>query len=195
MLTTHKQELPHEFYARDATEVARELVGCTLLVDGIGGVIVETEAYRGNDPACHAYRGITKRNRVLFGPPGRSYVYFSYGMHNLLNLVVEREGQAAAVLIRALEPIAGAELMQQRRGTRAIRNLCSGPAKLTQALAVDLSDNNRQLLGDRFQIFSARQGDISVTATTRIGISKAADRLWRYCALGSAFLSAPITNT
>lgn len=182
-----------DFYRRDATEVAHDLVGATLLCDGVGGVIVEAEGYRCDDPACHAYRGMTPRNRVLFGPPGRTYVYFSYGMHNLLNVVAEPDGQAGAVLIRALEPTHGVELMQERRCMDDLRNLCSGPAKLTQALGIDLNDNDRSLWNGRFEIRAPSNGDdVEVLVGPRVGISAAKEWPWRFCLSGSSYLSRPI---
>ena len=123
-----------DFFDRSVHEVARDLIGCRLFFDGVGGTIVETESYERDDPACHAYVGLTDRTEVLFGPPGRAYVYLSYGIHSLLNAVAEPEGEAAAVLIRALEPTAGLEPMRERRGDRADGELCSGPGKLTEAL-------------------------------------------------------------
>jgi len=137
--------LPPEFYARPVLDVARELVGCGFYHHGVGGRIVETEAYAHDDPCCHGFRGKTPRNEVMFGPPGLLYVYFTYGMHFCCNLVCEEEGRAAAVLLRAVEPLAGVELMRERRGRAASdgdpRALCSGPAKLTQALAIGREQN------------------------------------------------------
>ena len=129
------------FFARPVLEVARDLLGCTFLCDGVGGRLVEVEAYRADDPASHSYRGRTPRNAVMFGPPGRLYVYFTMGLHFCVNVVCEGEGHAAAVLLRALEPTAGLEAMRQRRGLDDPRRLCSGPAKLTQALAVTRADD------------------------------------------------------
>ena len=139
------------FFARSVHDVARELVGCTLLFGGCGGVIVETESYERDDPACHAFGGLTTRNGVLFGPPGRAYVYLSYGIHSLLNAVAETEGRAAAVLIRALEPEAGLESMRARRGGRADHELCSGPGKLTEALGIGLEHNGARSPPSRFR--------------------------------------------
>ncbi|MGH2955682.1 MAG: DNA-3-methyladenine glycosylase [Solirubrobacterales bacterium] len=181
------------FYGRSVQEVARELIGCTLSVDGAAGVIVETEAYDASDPACHAYVGRTARNEVLFGPPGRAYVYLSYGIHSLLNAVAEPEGSAAAVLIRALEPSEGIELMGERRGGVALEELCSGPGKLTQALGVGLGLNGAPLDAPPFELrppsraWSSRE----LVTSTRIGITKAAELPWRYCAAGSRFVSRP----
>jgi DNA-3-methyladenine glycosylase len=192
-----------DFFARSVHEVARDLIGCTLAVNGAVGTIVETEAYDATDPACHAYIGRTARNEVLFGPPGRAYVYLSYGIHSLLNAVAEPEGSAAAVLIRALEPTEGIELMRERRGRNArarasatrlrLEELCSGPGKLTEALGVDLSLNGADLQEPPFDL-SPRDpswnGSEVVTAP-RIGITKAAELPWRYCAAGSRFVSRP----
>ena len=181
------------FYDRSVHEVARDLVGCTLAVDGAAGMIVETEAYDATDPACHAYIGRTERNQVLFGPPGRAYVYLSYGIHSLLNAVAEPEGSAAAVLIRALEPTEGIDLMRERRGRDELEELCSGPGKLTQALGVGLELNGAELTESPFEVMprdSAWNGHEVLTAT-RIGITKAAELPWRYCAAGSRFVSKP----
>src|ERR1700722_10009951 len=143
--------LPPEFYSRPVLEVARELIGCTVEHEGAAGVIVETEAYHESEPACHAFVGVTSRTKTLFGPPGRAYVYLSYGLHAMLNAVCESEGMGAAVLIRALEPTAGLEAMRERRTVSARRavagqpardeDLCSGPGKLTQALGISLAEN------------------------------------------------------
>jgi DNA-3-methyladenine glycosylase len=180
------------FYARSVHEVARDLVGCTLAVNGAAGVIVETEAYDATDPACHAYIGRTARNEVLFGPPGRAYVYLSYGIHSLLNAVAEPEGEAAAVLIRALEPTEGIELMRERRGIDDVSQLCSGPGKLTQALGIGLDLNGADLDAPPFEVSPPDDGQrAEVVTSTRIGITKAAELPWRYCAAGSRFVSRP----
>ena len=144
--------MKREFFDRSVHEVARELIGCRLAVGETAGVIVETEAYEASDPACHAYIGRTARNEVLFGPPGHAYVYLSYGIHSLLNFVTEPEGTASAVLIRALEPTEGIELMRERRGRNDLEGLCSGPGKLTEALGVDLSLNGADLLEPPFEL-------------------------------------------
>ena len=181
------------FFDRSVHEVARELIGCELAVGETAGVIVETEAYEAADPACHAYIGRTARNEVLFGPPGRVYVYLSYGIHSLLNFVTEPEGSASAVLVRALEPTEGIDLMRERRGRDQIEQLCSGPGKLTEALGVDLSLNGADLLAPPFELAdpdSAWQ-EVEITASPRIGITKAADLPWRYCVSGSRFVSRP----
>jgi DNA-3-methyladenine glycosylase len=185
--------LDTDFYARSVHEVAPDLIGCTLAVNGAAGIIVETEAYDAGDPACHAYVGRTSRNEVLFGPPGRAYVYLSYGIHSLLNAVAEPEGQAAAVLIRALEPTEGIELMRERRGVGEVSQLCSGPGKLTQALGVGLDLNGADLTAEPFEVIPPGEGwdRIEVVASTRIGITKAAELPWRYCASGNRFVSRP----
>jgi DNA-3-methyladenine glycosylase len=133
--------LPCAFFARPVVEVAHDLLGCTFLYGGVGGRLVEVEAYRNDDPASHAYRGRTPRNAVMFGPPGRLYVYFTMGLHFCVNVVCQGEGEAAAVLLRALEPTVGLETMRERRGKEAPRLLCSGPAKLTQALGIARTEN------------------------------------------------------
>ena len=185
--------MSREFFDRSVHEVARDLIGCRVAVGETAGVIVETEAYEASDPACHAYIGRTARNEVLFGPPGHAYVYLSYGIHSLLNFVTEREGSASAVLIRALEPTDGVELMRERRGREDIEGLCSGPGKLTEALGVDLSLNGADLLQPPFDLSerSASWGAVEIAASERIGITKAADLPWRYSAAGSRYVSRP----
>jgi DNA-3-methyladenine glycosylase len=182
------------FYARDVVEVARDLIGCVVTHEGCSGVIVETEAYHESEPACHAYVGLTPRTSVLFGPPGRSYVYRSYGIHAMLNAVSEAEGVGAAVLIRALEPVDGVALMQERRGVEPLRLLCSGPGRLTEALGIWLSDNDSDLLRGPI-VFSARPRawrDPPITAGLRIGITKAVELPWRFTVTGSRFISRPV---
>jgi DNA-3-methyladenine glycosylase len=186
--------LGEAFFARSVHEVARDLIGCELRFDGAGGVIVETESYERDDPACHAHVGLTPRTATLFGPPGRAYVYLSYGIHSLLNAVAEPEGNAAAVLIRALEPRAGIERMARRRGRSALEELCSGPGKLTEALGIGLAMNGASLAATPFELRS-RAADwqrVAIAAGPRIGISRATDRPWRFCAAGSRFLSRPV---
>jgi DNA-3-methyladenine glycosylase len=182
-----------EFFDRSVHEVASDLIGYELAVGETAGVIVETEAYEAADPACHAYIGRTTRNEVLFGPPGHAYVYLSYGIHSLLNFVTEPEGSASAVLIRALEPTRGIELMRERRGQEAVEQLCSGPGKLTEALGVGLSLNGSDLLGPPFELSEpAREwGGVDVVTGPRIGITKAAELPWRYCVKGSRYVSRP----
>jgi DNA-3-methyladenine glycosylase len=181
-----------DFFDRSVHEVARELVGCTLLYEGCGGIVVETESYEADDPACHAYVGLTERTRVLFGPPGYAYVYLSYGIHSLLNAVAEPEGDAAAVLIRALEPTHGVEEMRARRGgDKPDTELCSGPGKLTEALGIDLSDNEADLCSEPFLLTPPRGRPPRIVTGSRIGITKAVDRPWRFCAADSRFVSRP----
>jgi DNA-3-methyladenine glycosylase len=181
------------FFDRSVHEVARELIGCELAIGETAGVIVETEAYEAADPACHAYIGRTARNEVLFGPPGHAYVYLSYGIHSLLNFVTEPDGSASAVLIRALEPTEGVELMRERRGRDEVPELCSGPGKLTEALGVGLSLNGADLLQPPFRLDepNGEWKDIEVVTGPRIGITKAADLPWRYCVKGSRYVSRP----
>ncbi len=178
-----------DFFDRSVHDVAREMIGCRLAVGSTAGVIVETEAYDATDPACHAFGGLTTRNEVLFGPPGRAYVYLSYGIHSLLNAVAEPEGSAAAVLIRALEPVEGIGVMRERRGRGD--ELCSGPGKLTEALGVGLNLNGAELAAPPFEI-TAPEGDwtgVEVVAGPRIGITKAVELPWRYCAAGNDHVS------
>jgi DNA-3-methyladenine glycosylase len=185
--------LGRAFFERSVHVVARELVGCRLFYGGRGGVIVEAESYERDDPACHAYVGLTTRTEVLFGPPGRAYVYLSYGIHSLLNAVAEPEGEAAAVLIRALEPTAGLEEMRRRRGVERDEQLCSGPGKLTEALGVGLADNGADLSSDPFLLMPpAEDWQAEIVAGPRIGITKAVDRPWRFCARGNLHVSRPI---
>jgi DNA-3-methyladenine glycosylase len=179
-----------DFFDRSVHAVARDLVGCTLLYEGCGGVIVETESYEADDPACHAYVGLTERTRVLFGPPGYAYVYLSYGIHSLLNAVAEPEGEAAAVLIRALEPTHGIEQMRARRDNKADADLCNGPGKLTEALGIDLSDNEADLTRDPFRL-TAPEDPPQVVTGPRIGITKAVERPWRFSAAGNPYVSRP----
>lgn len=167
------------------------MIGCTLLYEGCGGVIVETESYEADDPACHAYVGLTERTKVLFGPPGYAYVYLSYGIHRLLNAVAEPEGEAAAVLIRALEPTHGLEQMRCRRGAKPDHELCSGPGKLTEALGIDLGDNEADLARAPFQITPPEGPLPEVVTGPRIGITKAVERPWRFCAAGNRNVSRP----
>jgi DNA-3-methyladenine glycosylase len=182
--------LRRAFFARSVHEVAPELIGATLLVDGAGGVIVEVEAYHHTDPAAHSYVGPTERNAVMFGPPGFAYVYRSYGIHWCLNFVCEPEGSASAVLIRAIEPIAGHAAMRRRRGLQDVRALCSGPGKLGEALGVDRRLNGMALDRPPFEL-RARESAPEIATGPRIGISKAVEMPWRYGLAGSPFLSRP----
>jgi len=189
---TVANRLDAAFFARSVHRVARELIGCRLYYEDCGGTIVETESYERDDPACHAYAGLTRRTAPLFGPPGRAYVYLSYGIHSLLNAVAEPEGDAAAVLIRALEPTAGLEQMRARRGNRPDADLCSGPGKLTEALGIGLDANEADLSTDPFVLLPpdpAWRGQI--LTSPRVGITKAVDRPWRFSLAGSAFVSGP----
>ena len=182
--------LDRRFFARSVHAVAPELIGATLLIDGVGGRIVEVEAYHHTDPAAHSFRGPTERNAVMFGPPGHAYVYRSYGIHWCLNFVCEREGSASAVLIRALEPLEGLARMRRRRGLADERLLCSGPGRLCQALGVTLRHNGLALDAAPFAL-SPRDGKPEVVSGVRIGISKAVELRWRYGLKGSKFLSRP----
>ena len=182
--------LKRSFFDRSVHEVAPDLIGATLLVNGIGGQIVEVEAYHHTDPAAHSHGGQTPRNAVMFGPPGYAYVYRSYGIHWCLNFVCEEAGSASAVLIRALEPTAGIAAMRRRRGVAELRDLCSGPGKLCQALGVSIKHNGLALDRTPFEL-RARDGEAEVVAGVRIGITKAADLPWRYGLSGSKFLSKP----
>jgi DNA-3-methyladenine glycosylase len=186
------ERLEAAFFDRPVHTVARELIGCTLTHEGCGGTIVETESYERDDPACHAFVGLTERTATLFGPPGRAYVYLSYGIHNLLNAVCEAEGEAAAVLIRALEPSQGLDLMRERRGARPDTDLCSGPGKLTEALGIGLDANGADLTRDPFLLRPPADGRRPEIVTgPRIGITKAVERPWRFCLAGSPFVSKP----
>ena len=185
-----EQRLDAAFFERSVHDVARDLIGCRLLYRGCGGTIVETESYERDDPACHAYVGLTPRTSTLFGPPGRAYVYLSYGIHSLLNAVAEPEGSAAAVLIRALKPTSGLERMWERRSGRGEADLCSGPGRLTEALGIGLDENGADLTRDPF-LFLPGDRETEVVTGPRIGITKAADRPWRFCAAGSPFVSRP----
>jgi DNA-3-methyladenine glycosylase len=182
------------FFARSVHDVARELVGCGLLFRGVGGVIVETESYERDDPACHAYVGLTPRTATLFGPPGHAYVYLSYGIHSCLNFVCEPEGRAAAVLIRSLEPQWRIDAMRRRRGRSELRSLCSGPGKLTEALGIGLDMNGEELTAPPFELRprAPEWREVEVATGPRIGISQAADYPWRFCASPSSFLSRPL---
>jgi DNA-3-methyladenine glycosylase len=173
--------------------VARDLVGCTVRHAGAAGRIVETESYHMDEPACHAFAGLTGRTRTLFGPPGHAYVYFSYGIHSLLNAVAEEEGVGAAVLIRALEPLEGIELMRERRRVAHDRDLCSGPGKLTQALAIGLERNGSSLVDGPIELLARVPGarEPRLVRGERIGITKAAELPWRFCDASSAHVSRP----
>jgi DNA-3-methyladenine glycosylase len=184
--------LTQRFFARSVHEVAPDLIGVTFFVDGVGGPIVEVEAYHHTDPAAHSYGGPTARNAVMFGAPGHVYVYRSYGIHWCVNFVCEAEGSASAVLIRALKPAAGLAAMRRRRGVSDERLLCAGPGRLCQALAITDAHNGAALDNAPFTLF-ARTAPAEVVAGPRIGISKAIDLPWRYGLAGSRFLSRPFT--
>jgi DNA-3-methyladenine glycosylase len=180
---------PQDFIG-DSQQVARMLVGAVLLVDGVGGRIVETEAYDREDPASHSHGGPTPRNRSMFGPPGRAYVYRSYGIHWCLNFVCREDGHGAGVLIRAIEPLAGIERMQERRGLQEHKLLCSGPGRVGQALGITRELDGHRLDRKPFQVLAA-QAPPPIVAGPRIGISKAADVPWRFGLAGSRFVSRP----
>ena len=180
--------LAREFFSRSAHELGPELLGATLLVNGVGGVLVELEIYDQSDPASHSYRGPTERNASMFGPPGHAYVYRSYGVHWCLNIVCSPPGEASALLIRALEPTHGVELMIKRRGVSDASKLCSGPGKLCQALAVAGEHDGLALDAFPFQVV-AREREPEIVRCERVGITRARERLWRLCVAGSPYLS------
>jgi DNA-3-methyladenine glycosylase len=180
---------PEDFAGR-SEDVARSLIGCTLLVDGVGGRIVETEAYDREDPASHSYSGPTQRNAAMFGPPGRAYVYRSYGIHWCLNFVCREDGHGAGVLIRAVEPLEGVARMIERRGVHDLRLLCAGPGRVGQALGIVHAMNGARLDRAPFRVLAAG-APCDIVTGPRIGISKAADVPWRFGLAGSRFLSRP----
>ncbi len=182
--------VPPDFYARPAPDLARVLIGVQLLVDGVGGRVVETEAYDRDDPASHSFNGLTARNAAMFGPPGTVYVYRSYGLHWCLNVVCG-VAPGSAVLIRALEPEHGLELMRERRGKVAERDLCRGPGRLCQALAISGAVNGQSLDTAPFTVRD-RTVPLEVVMGQRIGITRGADTLWRFGLAGSRFLSRPM---
>ena len=183
--------IKRDFFARDVHQVAEELIGATFLVDGVGGTIVELEAYHHEDPAAHGYRGRTERNASMFGPPGHAYVYRSYGVHWCVNFVCEAEGIADAVLIRALEPAHGLETMRQRRGLDDERLLCAGPGRLCQALGITCAQDGLPLDRPPFRV-EQRRVRPEILRGPRIGITRAADLPWRYGLAGSRYLSRPL---
>ncbi|MEH6950654.1 DNA-3-methyladenine glycosylase [Nitrobacter sp. NHB1] len=185
--------LKRSFFGRSVHDIAPDLIGATLLVDGVGGIIVEVEAYHHTEPAAHSHRGPTPRNMVMFGPPGFAYVYRSYGIHWCMNFVCEKDGSAAAVLIRALRPTYGIPAMQRRRGLHEERLLCSGPGKLCEALGISIAHNALPLDAPPIAVYR-RTGKVEVVAGVRIGITKAADLPWRFGLKGSKFLSKPFRN-
>ena len=185
--------LRSDFFARPVLQVARDLIGATMTVDGCGGEIVEVEAYRQDDPAAHSYRGMTTRNAVMFGPPGFAYVYRSYGLHWCVNAVCEAQGRASAVLIRALAPTLGMTAMRRRRGLADDRLLCAGPGRLCQALDIDSDLNGRALDAPPFEL-RARTHPVTVISGPRIGITKAVEKPWRFGLKGSPYLSRPFAK-
>ena len=186
--------LKRSFFGRSVHDVAPDLIGATLLVNGVGGIIVEVEAYHHTEPAAHSFNGPTPRNMVMFGPPGFSYVYRSYGMHWCVNFVCEKAGSASAVLIRALEPTHGLAAMRRRRGVEDERSLCSGPGKLCEALGITIQTSELPLDQPPFALH-ARIGKADIASGVRIGITKAADLPWRYGLKGSKFLSKPFERS
>jgi DNA-3-methyladenine glycosylase len=184
------KRLTRSFFNRSVHEVAPDLIGVTLLVDGVGGRLVEVEAYHHTEPAAHSFRGQTERNAIMFGPPAYVYVYRSYGIHWCINFVCEAAGSASAVLIRAIEPTAGLPLMRRRRGLKDDRLLCSGPGRLCEALRINHAQNGMALDKPPFELF-AREGTVDVVAGPRIGLTKAVDLPWRFGEKGSRFLSKP----
>jgi len=186
------RRISRAFFGRSVLEVAPDLIGATLLFAGVGGRIVEVEAYHHTEPAAHSFHGPTPRNAVMFGPPGYAYVYRSYGIHWCLNFVCEPKGSASAVLIRALEPLEGLRVMRRRRGMADERLLCAGPGRLCEALGITVAHNGLALDQPPFEILP-RIGVVEVVAGLRIGITKAIDKPWRYGLKGSRFLSKPLT--
>ncbi len=182
-----------EFFARSVHQVAPDLIGATLMVNGVGGRIVEVEAYHHTDPAAHSYGGRTERNAVMFGPPGQVYVYRSYGIHWCMNFVCEGEGSASAVLLRAIEPIEELARMRRRRGLKDERLLCAGPGRVCQALAITSAHNGLRIDRAPFALY-ARDRKPEIAAGVRIGITKAAELPWRYGEAGSRFLSRPFSR-
>jgi DNA-3-methyladenine glycosylase len=182
--------LKRAFFARGVLEVAPDLIGVTLLVNGVGGIIVEVEAYHHSEPAAHSFNGPTPRNMIMFGPPGFSYVYRSYGIHWCVNFVCEKAGSASAVLIRALQPTHGIPAMRRRRGLHDERSLCSGPGKLCEALGITIKHSELALDEPPFALH-ARTGKVEIATGIRIGITKAVELPWRYGLKDSKFLSKP----
>ena len=188
------RRLSKAFFRRSVHEVAPDLIGATLLFDGVGGRIVELEAYHHTEPAAHSFRGPTPRNAVMFGPAGYVYVYRSYGIHWCLNFVCEPKGSASAVLIRAIEPTVGLKVMRRRRGLTDERLLCAGPGRVCEALGITVVQNGMALDAPPFELF-ARAGTVEVVTGPRIGITKAAELPWRYGLKDSRFLSKPFPGS
>lgn len=188
------KRLRRAFFSRSVLDVAPDLIGATMLVNGVGGRIVELEAYHHTEPAAHSFGGETPRNAVMFGPPGYTYVYRSYGLHWCVNFVCEPKGSASAVLIRALEPTAGLPAMRRRRGLTDERLLCAGPGRLCEALGISAAQNGMALDVPPFELF-ARDGALEVVTGPRIGITKAVELPWRYGLKGSRFLSKPFPRS
>jgi len=187
--------LRREFFARSVHEVAPELIGATLLFDGVGGVIVEVEAYDQDDPASHAFPGRRPTTVSMFGPPGHAYVYRSYGVHWCLNLVCAPAGRAEAALVRALEPTHGLEIMRERRGVERERSLCSGPGKLCQALGISRDHDGLPLDEPPFELLAREtETEAEIAIGTRIGITRAVEQPWRFALAGSRFLSRPVRS-
>jgi DNA-3-methyladenine glycosylase len=190
MFAVSPPRLDRTFFDRSVHAVAPDLIGTTLLFNGVGGIIVEVEAYHHTDPAAHSFRGPTQRNAVMFGPPGYIYVYRSYGIHWCVNFVCEAAGSASAVLIRAVEPTHGIPTMRRRRGLSDIRLLCAGPGRVCEALAITRAHNGLALDEPPFEL-RRRDGDVDVVSGVRIGLTKAVELPWRYGLKGSRFLSKP----
>lgn len=180
---------PQTFFAKDAVTLAQDLIGCTLIVGEISGIIVETEAYNQDDAASHSYKGETARTKVMFGPAGYAYIYFTYGMHYCFNVVCGPEGRGEAVLIRALEPKTGLDTMRQRRNQQHLRQLCSGPAKLVQALGITKADYGRQLFDTDDFYIAPRTDEPTIESGPRIGISRETHKAWRFWLSASEFVS------
>jgi DNA-3-methyladenine glycosylase len=183
-------DIPFIDFSASSVDVAQRLIGVTLLVDGVGGRIVETEAYDHDDPASHSFSGPTKRNLVMFGPPCRAYVYRSYGIHWCLNFVCRTEGHGAGVLIRAIEPAAGLHIMRSRRGLDDVRLLCSGPGRVSEALGITSAHSGLPIDLPPFQLTPPSE-PVTIVTGPRVGISKAVDMPWRFGFAGSSFVSRP----
>jgi len=189
-----RRKLKRKFYDRPTLRVAKDLLGKYVVVKYgkkiLSGKIVEAEAYIGSgDPACHAHRGMTPRNRVMFGPPGHAYIYFTYGMYHCLNLVTEKEGFPAAVLIRAIEPVQGLDLMMKRRKTKKMKNLTSGPGKLCQALGLDRSLNGADLCSEVIWVEDRKEKTGKIESTSRVGVTNGKNKKWRFYISDSEFVS------